>query len=176
MITKGMLNDIQAEFSSVDNLARALEVMVDAVDEGATGLRRRHLDALIGVSDALAAQLTVAQDAFDALFVALREGKEGEDAASAGSTPVARKYLEWKACLNDWEADMKRDGSDKNGDRWQRACYGHADAILDIPSRGAMDFVYKLMAYTFEGEHSVNDTARGSELWAEARTLIGGAQ
>lgn len=74
MITKDMLDDIQAEFSSVDNLARALEVMVDAVDEGATGLRRRRLDALIGVSDALAAQLTVAQSAFDALFVAMREG------------------------------------------------------------------------------------------------------
>lgn len=175
MITWNMLTDIQAEFSKAENLIAALSVVVDEVDAPFEGKRRRDLDALIGVSDAIAAQLTVAQDAFDALFVALREGKEGEDAASAGNTPVARKYLEWKACLNGWEADMKRDGSDENGDRWQRACYGHADAILDIPSRGAMDFVYKLMAYTFEGDHSVNDSARGSELWAEARALIGGA-
>lgn len=88
-------------------------------------------------------------------------------------TPVARKYAEWKRCHDGWTADMDLDGSDENGSRWQRVCYGLADEILDIPSEGPMDFVYKLMAYTFDGQHGIDDGVRGEKIWAEARALIG---
>ena len=77
MITRDMLNDIQAEFGKAANLIAALAVVVDEVDDSAEGKRRRDLDALIGVSDAIADQMNVAQDAYEALFVALREGNEG---------------------------------------------------------------------------------------------------
>ena len=57
MITSDNLNDVQAEFGKVGNLLAALDLAVDAVDESATGQRRRNLDALIGVTHAMQEQL-----------------------------------------------------------------------------------------------------------------------
>ena len=79
MITSDNLNDVQAEFGKVGNLLAALDLAVDAVDESATGQRRKNLDALIGVTHAMREQLEKAQTAFETLFVAARAGKEGAE-------------------------------------------------------------------------------------------------
>lgn len=94
-------------------------------------------------------------------------------AQAATETPVQLKYGEWKRSRDDWMADMERDGSDENGDRWCAATYRLADEILDIPSEGPMDLIYKMMAYTFHGQHEVGDGQKGEKLWAEARALVG---
>ncbi|WP_018000048.1 hypothetical protein [Paracoccus sp. N5] len=75
MITSDNLNDVQAEFGKVGNLLAALDLAVDAVDESATGQRRRNLDALIGVTHAMQEQLEKAHAAFETLFEAARAGK-----------------------------------------------------------------------------------------------------
>lgn len=94
-------------------------------------------------------------------------------APAAADTPVIRAYREWKRSLDAWEADMQRDGSDENGDRWCRATYQLADAVVDTPSEGPMDFAHKLMAYCFDGRHEL-DLGEGAErIWAEARQLVG---
>lgn len=87
-------------------------------------------------------------------------------------TPVMRKYAEWKRSHEAWIADMDRDGSDENNDRWCQATYALADEIVDIPCVGPMDFVFKLMGYTFDGAHEVGAGSKGEMIWAEARALV----
>lgn len=96
-------------------------------------------------------------------------------AVAATETPVMRKYAEWKRSRDDWQVDLDRDSSDENSDRWCAATFKLADEILGIPSEGPMDFIYKLMAYTFHGQHEIGDGSNGEKLWAEARALVGGA-
>ena len=36
-----------------------------------------------------------------------------------------------------------------------------------------MDFVYKLMAYCFNGQHELSLDVGAAPLWAEARALVG---
>lgn len=96
-------------------------------------------------------------------------------AEAKSETTVMRKYFEWKKSVDAWKADMERDDSDENGNRWCKLTYDLADSIVDIPSEGPMDFIYKLMAYTYHGEHDLSDTDGGSRLWAEARALVGEA-
>ncbi|NPD15771.1 hypothetical protein HOY34_11210 [Xinfangfangia sp. D13-10-4-6] len=88
-------------------------------------------------------------------------------------TPVQQAYLAWKRSLDGWTADMERDSSDENGDRWCMATFKLADDILDIPSEGPMDLIWKIMAYSYHGQHEIGDGARGEEIWAEARALVG---
>lgn len=93
-------------------------------------------------------------------------------AQAATETPVMRKYAEWKRSRDDWMADLNRDPSDENSDRWCAATFKLADEILGIPSECPMDFIYKLMAYTFHGQHEIGDGQNGEKLWAEARALV----
>ncbi|NPD15801.1 hypothetical protein HOY34_11370 [Xinfangfangia sp. D13-10-4-6] len=88
-------------------------------------------------------------------------------------TPVQQAYLAWKRSFDGWTADMERDSSDENGDRWCMATFKLADDILDIPSEGPMDLIWKIMAYSYHGQHEIGDGARGEEIWAEARALVG---
>jgi len=78
MITRWMLDDVQAEFSKVEGLIEALHIVIDVVDTVETGYRRKQLDALIGVKCAIEQQMKVAQEGFNPLFAALREGAGGQ--------------------------------------------------------------------------------------------------
>ena len=88
-------------------------------------------------------------------------------------TPVQRAYHEWKRSLDAWNADMERDSSDENGDRWCHATYRLADAVVNTPSTGPMDLVYKLMAYCFNGQHELSLDEGAEPIWSEARALVG---
>jgi|GEM_PF-4761523 len=77
MISPRSLNDVQAEFSKVENILAALDLVVEAVDESAQGARRKNLDALIGVTAAARQQIQVAQDALTTLIKSAQTGKEG---------------------------------------------------------------------------------------------------
>ena len=66
-----------------------------------------------------------------------------------------------------------RDDSDENGNRWCDVTYKLADAVVSTPSTGPMDFVYKLMAYCFNGQHELSLDVGTAPLWAEARALVG---
>ena len=88
-------------------------------------------------------------------------------------TPVQRAYHEWKRSLDAWNADMERDDSDENGDRWCDVTFKLADAVVSTPSTGPMDFVYKMMAYCFNGQHELSLDVGTAPLWAEARALVG---
>ena len=76
-MNRSNLDDVQAEFSKVSNLISAMDFIVQEID-GSCGQRaRREIDALIGVRDAMEAQMEKAHGAFDGLFKALSK----EDAA-----------------------------------------------------------------------------------------------
>ena len=92
---------------------------------------------------------------------------------SVDETPVQRAYREWKRSLDAWNADIERDPSDENGDRWCHATYRLADAVVGTPSTGPADFVYKLMAYCFNGQHELSFDDGAAPIWAEARALVG---
>lgn len=47
-----------------------------------------------------------------------------------------------------------------------------ADQIVDLPIRGPMDLIYKIMGHTVNGDHDLGDCPRGKDIWAEARALV----
>ncbi len=94
-------------------------------------------------------------------------------AVAMAETPVRQAYLAWKHSFDGWTADMERDSSDENSDRWCMATFRLADDILDIPSEGPMDLIWKIMAYSFHGQHEIGDGDRGEQIWTEARALVG---
>lgn len=47
------------------------------------------------------------------------------------------------------------------------------DAIVDLPSQGPMDFIYKMMGHTANGEHCPCCGSSETKIWAEAYALIG---
>lgn len=108
-----------------------------------------------------------------ALPAALAVGAAPAIAAVAEETPVQRAYKAWEAARIDWEQTANADLlSDDEETAWCHRVYKLADDVLDQPSTGPLDFVYKLMAHTFYGDHEVGNCPRGEELWAEARALV----
>lgn len=91
-------------------------------------------------------------------------------AAAAIETPVMRVYREWKAALEAWETANFL--SEAEAGACCNAVFRLADKVLDQPSAGSMDFVYKLMAQSFFGAYDIGDCPRGQEIWAEARALV----
>lgn len=91
-------------------------------------------------------------------------------AEAATETPIAAMHRE----LTRLVAQMN-DGSlpSAEGERLWRESVRIADGIVDLPSTGPMDFIFKMMAHTYNGEHDLGDCPRGEELWAEARALVG---
>jgi len=107
--------------------------------------------------------------------VALAAGAVPTVAAATEETPVMRAYQEWESARIAWEKAAGDDGmSDEEGTAWCYKVYDLADDVLEQPSTGPLDFIYKLMAQSFHGQHDIGDCPRGEELWAEARALIGG--
>ncbi|MFC0200827.1 hypothetical protein [Paracoccus rhizosphaerae] len=96
-------------------------------------------------------------------------------AFAEAETPVMRLYRAWDAARIAWAAAGEGDLTDEDNNRWCEQVYQMADDVLDVPSQGPLDFICKLMAQTCLGEHDIENCPRGSELWAEARELIGGA-
>ena len=47
-----------------------------------------------------------------------------------------------------------------------------SDCIIDMPSQDPMDFIYKVMGYTINGEHELDQGPLGERLWAEARSMV----
>ncbi|WP_423212365.1 hypothetical protein [Paracoccus yeei] len=92
--------------------------------------------------------------------------------AAMEETRVMRAYREWQAALNAWKEASQGEISDEEGDAWCSKVSKLADDVLDQPSTGPLDFVYKLMAQSFHGLHDIGACPRGDELWAEARTLV----
>lgn len=93
-------------------------------------------------------------------------------AAVAEETPVLLAYRKWQAALDAWNNAAKGDLSDEEGNAWCFEVSQLADNVLDQPSNGPLDFVYKLMAQSFHGQHDIGSCPRGDELWAEARAFV----
>lgn len=90
-------------------------------------------------------------------------------------TPVQIAYRKWEAARVAWEKAAEADDfPDEVGNDWCLKVYHLADDVLDQPSTGPLDFVYKLIAQSFHDQHDIGDCPRGEEIWAEARALIGG--
>ena len=90
-------------------------------------------------------------------------------------TSVMRAYREWKAASDDlkdpkWDL-MSVEEQDRVCDRVSKM----QDVILNIPAQDQRDFILKVMAYTYFGEHGLPDHGERPDLWAEARALVGGA-
>jgi|GEM_PF-1955767 len=97
-------------------------------------------------------------------------------AASVGETdtPVMRAYRLWRAADEDLK-DPKWDA--RNSDEQNAACARFSemqDAILEIPAENSRDFILKVMAYTYLGEHGLPDHIQRPDFWAEANALAGG--
>lgn len=90
-------------------------------------------------------------------------------------TPVMRLYREWDAARASWQAAVEGQMADEESNRWCETVARMADDVLDAPSQSPMDFICKLMAQTFHGDHEISSCPRGDELWTEARAMIGGA-
>lgn len=50
-----------------------------------------------------------------------------------------------------------------------------ADNIVDMPTTGLMDFIYKLLGHTVNGDYGTSECPREDDLFAEARALVGKA-
>lgn len=50
-----------------------------------------------------------------------------------------------------------------------------ADAIQAIPARNTDDMLRKIMGTTVNGDHEIGDGPNSQAIWAEARSLVGGA-
>lgn len=87
-------------------------------------------------------------------------------------TPVAILFREWLTLKHKWDAAAAGNLSDEANNAWCGLVFAAADAVLDAPSTGPADFLMKLFAQTFDGEHDIGDCPRGAEIWAEARSLI----
>ncbi|WP_417626379.1 hypothetical protein [Pararhodobacter aggregans] len=88
-------------------------------------------------------------------------------------SPVAILFREWLTLKREWDAAASGDLSDESNHAWCILVFAAADAVLDAPSTGPRDFLMKLFAQTFDGEHEIRDCPRGAEIWAEARSLLG---
>ncbi|WP_374327306.1 hypothetical protein [Paracoccus pantotrophus] len=96
-------------------------------------------------------------------------------AAGVEETPVMRAFREWKAASDDLK-DPKWDlMSVEEQDRACGRVSKMQDAILNIPAQDQRDFILKVMACTYFGEHGLPDHGERPDFWAEARALIGGA-
>lgn len=115
------------------------------------------------------------RDLMKAAPVALAVGSLPSAAAAAVETPVLLAYRKWQAALDAWSNAAKGDLSDEEGSACCFEVSQLADEVLDQPSTGPLDFVYKLMAQSFHGQHDIGACPRGDELWAEARALVGEA-
>ena len=74
MLTRMMLDEVQAEVSQIEQLLEALMIIVEDVDESSEGRKRKQLDALIGVATATCRQASRAQASFEVLFDAMASG------------------------------------------------------------------------------------------------------
>lgn len=106
---------------------------------------------------------------------ALAAGAVPVAAVASEETPVMRAYRVWREGLDAYTEASKGDLTNTENDAWCMKVYALADDVLDQPSTGPLDFVYKLIAQTFDGDHDIGDCPRKEEIWAEARALIGGA-
>ncbi|SIS86932.1 hypothetical protein [Paracoccus saliphilus] len=90
-------------------------------------------------------------------------------AVSGTVTPIEATYRE----IVRLRAIQNADGlSDDQVDAWGDKVMELADGIIDMPSQGPMDFIYKIMGYTLDGEHELDQSHLGKRLWVEARALV----
>lgn len=85
-------------------------------------------------------------------------------------TPIRAAYLEWRNVMeraNHAPSDLPV----QEHEALLNQAFQLADVVADMPSADPADFLLKLMAYTFFGQHDVGDGAKGNLIWAEARKL-----
>lgn len=70
--------------------------------------------------------------------------------------------------------DPNNDAPDGELEAASKRFFKLANSIVDLPSEGPMDFIFKMMAHTVNGEFCPCCCPDGDKLWAEARALIGG--
>ncbi|OWJ70898.1 hypothetical protein CDV50_11225 [Haematobacter massiliensis] len=88
---------------------------------------------------------------------------------------VRRAYLAWRSALDFLEGEgqsLPGDEQDALSDR----VYDLADVVLNTPSATPMDTLYKVIAYTFDGEHFLAGGDPGADqILAEARAFLAAA-
>lgn len=95
----------------------------------------------------------------------------GAGLASARESRVAATYREWRLIFNEVNAEPSN-LSRREDELLSAQVFQLADEILDIPSDGSLDLIYKLMAYTLDGTTDPSDGARGYKIYDEAREVI----
>lgn len=91
--------------------------------------------------------------------------------AAMPESEVAAKYREWKGCADLFDADDEG-RTEAQSSALADTMFRLADEILDLPSRGPMDLIYKLMAYTLDGSTDPLDGEHGHKIYAEARAML----
>lgn len=109
-----------------------------------------------------------------ALAAALSAGNVDQAIAAvfdAHDTPIIAAYREIER-INATVSEQNSSMDEDELDRMTSEMMALADKIVDMPIQGPLDFVFKVMGYTINGEHEIGDGPRASEIWAEARKLV----
>jgi len=88
--------------------------------------------------------------------------------ACCNQTPVKSAFDKWKAAREAAEA-----ATGIACDALSASALALADDVVNTPSHESRDLIYKMMAYTFFGEHAPCDGPLGESIYAEAREWVG---
>lgn len=96
-------------------------------------------------------------------------------ALAAAETPVAVLYRDWQAAREAEEAAYERDEGQAETDKafWHRVEI--ENQMLATPSENHRDWMLKVCAYSSFGDAGAPDIMELTDLWAEARALVGAA-
>lgn len=72
MISEELLNDVQSEFSKLEQMIDALDLLTSELDAADSAYARKQRNAVIGIKDAILDQIAKGQAAYEKLYPALR--------------------------------------------------------------------------------------------------------
>lgn len=93
-----------------------------------------------------------------------------------GETPVARAFRAWEAHRAWLNGPAIRGMKDEDYDLSVEALDDKAATVLKAPALTPQDFILKVIAGTDYGSGGLPDSNAMPDLWAEARSLIGGLE
>lgn len=92
---------------------------------------------------------------------------------AGAETPVMQAYRQWET-YRQWLRGPETNGLPaRDYDKLVEHQSELACDILDMPAEAPVDFIAKVIAYTYYGENALPDHDDMPGLWAEARRLVG---
>jgi len=90
-------------------------------------------------------------------------------------TPAQRLFLEWRAAIAQEQAAYDAGECDEVCAQLLKGRTALENRLMDTPSQTPRDLLCKIAAYTNFGLFALPETIGQTQIWNEARALIGGA-